>query len=393
MIIREHYLKMLRPLYNTKIVKIITGIRRSGKSTLLTQIIDELLRSGVQSNQIIYLKLDLYENAIYRDKEKLYNYINEHLNKGVPNYLFLDEIQEVEKFEDVVNSFLERNVDIYLTGSNSNLLSSEIATYLTGRYITIEVYPFSFKEYLEYQKSSDVDKAFIDFVRFGGLPQLQGFAHDNEKRSLLQDLYNSIVVKDVVEKYKIRNVNQFEHFIIYLLGITSKQFSAKNVSAYFAKDKRTLSRENLYNYLSYLKDAFFIYSCQRFDIQGKKTLETNEKIFINDHGFRQLFYNNERDIEKILENIVYFELCRRGFEVYVGYEGPYEVDFIALKDGKTNYFQVSYLLASDETITREFRPLLQIRDQHPKYVLSLDKIDRSEDGIIHQNIIDFLLIE
>lgn len=364
MIIREHYLKQLRSFFNTKIVKIITGIRRSGKSTLLTQVIDELLKSGVKDNQIIYLKLDLYENAKYCDKETLYNYINDNLNPSAPNYLFLDEIQEVEKFEDVVNSFLERNVDIYLTGSNANLLSSEIATYLTGRYITFEVYPFSFREYLEYHQTVDKERAFLEYVKFGGLPQVQGFTNENEKRVLLKDLYNSILVKDAVEKYKIRNVNQFEYFIIYLMGIASKQFSAKNVSNYFKKDNCTLSKENLYNYLSYLKETFFIYSSQRYDIQGKKTLETNEKIFINDQGFRQLFYNNERQ---------------------------YEVDFIAIKGANISYFQVTYLIASEETIAREFRPLLLIRDQHPKYVLSLDKLDVSQNGAIHKNVIEFLL--
>lgn len=391
MIVREQYLKQLRPLFNTKIIKIITGIRRAGKSILLTQVIDELLKSGVKESQIIYLKLDLYENKIYRDKEALYNYINNKLTATAPSYLFLDEIQEVEKFEDVINSFLEKDVDIYLTGSNANLLSSEISTYLTGRYVTLEVYPFSFKEYLEYQKPENSDQAFVEYVKFGGLPQIQSFKNENEKRNLLIDLYNSILVKDIVERHKIRNVNQFENFIIYLLGITSKKFSAINVSNYFAKDKRSLSKENLYNYLSYTKEAFFIYGCQRYDIQGKKALETNEKIFINDQGFRQLFYNNERDIEKILENIIYFELRRRGYQIYVGYAGQYEIDFIATKDGNINYFQVSYLLASEETILREFRPLLLIKDQYPKYVLSLDKFDLSHDGVVHKNIIDFLL--
>lgn len=393
MIKREKYLNQIRPFINNSIVKIVTGIRRSGKSTLFHQIIEELLENGIKEENIIHLKLDLHENNKYRDKNLLYEYINGKVNDSHKAYLFLDEIQEVEGFEDVVNSFLNKNIDIYLTGSNSKMLSSELSTYLTGRYISFEMYPFSFKEFVEFHKYKNLDKAFIEYVKFGGLPQVQAFEGEREKRMLLKDLYNSILVKDIVERYSIRNVNQFENYIVYLMGITSRQFSAKNVSNYFLKDKRTISRETLYNYLAYTKDAFFIYSSPRFDIQGKKVLETNEKIFINDQGFRQLFYNNESDIEKILENIIYFELRRRGYEIFVGYEGEYEVDFIAKKDNETNYFQVSYLLSNEKIIEREFRSLLSITDQYPKYVLSLDKFDMSREGINHKNIIDFLMEE
>lgn len=391
MIIREHYLNQIRPFIDKEVIKIITGIRRAGKSTLLEQIIDELKEKGVNINQIIHLKLDLFENNYLKDKNNLFSLINNKLHKTRKTYLFLDEIQEVLGFEDIINSLLHKNVDIYLTGSNSKMLSSELSTYLTGRYVSFEVFPFSFKEYLDYHKSNNIDTAFLDFINYGGLPQVQTFKDGSDKKRLLRDLYNSIVVKDIIERYSIRNVNQFERFIIYLTNIVSKQFSAKNVTNYFKSENRIISRESLYNYLNYAKEAFFIYSSPRLDIQGKKLLETNEKIFINDQGFRSVFFNNEADIEKILENIIYLELRRRGYEVYVGYEGEYEVDFIAIKGGEKKYFQVSYLLASEKTIEREFKALLLIKDQFSKYVISMDKVNLSREGIIHINIIDFLL--
>lgn len=391
MIIREHYLNQIRPFIDKEVIKIITGIRRSGKSTLLEQIINELKEKGVNINQIIHLKLDLFENNYLRDKNNLFSLINNKLHKTRKTYLFLDEIQEVLGFEDIINSLLHKNVDIYLTGSNSKMLSSELSTYLTGRYVLFEVFPFSFKEYLDYHKPNNIDTAFLDFINYGGLPQVQTFKDGSDKKRLLRDLYNSIVVKDIIERYNIRNVNQFERFIIYLTNIVSKQFSAKNVTNYFRSENRTISRESLYNYLNYAKEAFFIYSSPRLDIQGKKLLETNEKIFINDQGFRSVFFNNEADIEKILENIIYLELRRRGYEVHVGYEGEYEVDFIAIKGGEKKYFQVSYLLASEKTIEREFKALLLIKDQFSKYVISMDKVNLSREGVVHINIIDFLL--
>lgn len=391
MIKREHYLNQIRPFINNKVIKIITGIRRSGKSTLLEQIIGELKENKINDNQIIHLRLDLFENSHLKDKKNLFAFINSKLNKTKTTYLFLDEIQEVLGFEDIINSFFNMNVDIYLTGSNSKMLSSELSTYLTGRYVSFEVFPFSFSEYIEFHKTDNTDNAFLDFVNYGGLPQVQTFKNGSDKKRLLMDLYNSIVVKDLVERHNIRNINQFEKFIIYLMSIISKQFSAKNVTNYFKSENRLISRESLYNYLNHAKEAFFIYSSPRFDIKGKKLLETNEKIFINDQGFRSIFFNNETDIEKILENIVYLELRRRGYEVYVGHEDEFKVDFIAIKGSEKKYFQVSYLLASEKTVERKFKSLLIIKDQFPKYIVSMDKVNLSRNGIVHKNIIDFLL--
>ncbi|TVP85203.1 MAG: ATP-binding protein [Acholeplasmataceae bacterium] len=391
MMIREDYLKQIRPFYHKNLVKVITGIRRSGKSTLLLQIQQELISGGVDASQIIHLNLDFYQHEHLRYKDALYQYIIDHLHQE-KSYVFIDEIQEVEAFETIINSLNSyQNVDIYLTGSNSKMLSGEYATYLTGRYVSFEVFPFSFKELSIYYPEKSQEKIFNDYIIYGGFPQVQMFSGDAEKKTLLTDLYHSIVVKDIAERHKIRNVSSLEKYLLYLNNTTSSLFSAENITAYFKNEGRTISKETLYNYIRYAKDAYYIYSAQRYDINGKKLLTTNEKVYINDHGFRSIFFNNQRDIEKILENIVYFELLRRGYKVYVGNIDNYEIDFVAEKGNEKIYIQVSYMLSSETTMKREFRSLLKVADQFPKYVLSMDQLDMSSEGIKHRNIIGFLL--
>lgn len=391
MMIREDYLKQIRPFYHKNLVKVITGIRRSGKSTLLLQIQQELISGGVDASQIIHLNLDFYQHEHLRYKDALYQYIIDHLHQE-KSYVFIDEIQEVEAFETIINSLNSyQNVDIYLTGSNSKMLSGEYATYLTGRYVSFEVFPFSFKELSIYYPEKSQEKIFNDYIIYGGFPQVQMFSGDAEKKTLLTDLYHSIVVKDIAERHKIRNVSSLEKYLVYLNNTTSSLFSAENITAYFKNEGRTISKETLYNYIRYAKDAYYIYSAQRYDINGKKLLTTNEKVYINDHGFRSIFFNNQRDIEKILENIVYFELLRRGYKVYVGNIDSYEIDFVAEKGNEKIYIQVSYMLSSETTMKREFRSLLKVADQFPKYVLSMDQLDMSSEGIKHRNIIGFLL--
>ena len=390
MIKRELYLKKIRPFYDKNIIKVITGIRRSGKSTLLLQIKTELINKGINENQIIHINLDFFEHGHLRNKDLLYAYIVERLHPK-KTYIFIDEIQEVQDFETVINSLNSFNtVDLYISGSNSKMLSGEYATYLTGRYVSFEIFPFSFKELCDYYPNDSKEKIFNDYVIYGGFPQVHMFEGDQEKKTLLADLYHSIVVKDITERHKIRDVSALEKYLLYLNNTVASLFSAENINAYFKSENRSLARETLYNYIKYAKDAYYIYSAPRYDIKGKKLLTTNEKIYVNDQGFRSLFFNNLRDIEKILENIVYFELLRRNYKVYIGTINDYEIDFIAEKDGKKVYVQVSYLLASEKTIEREFRPLLLTDDQFPKYVISLDKIDMSHQGIHHRNIIDFL---
>jgi len=272
------------------------------------------------------------------------------------------------------------------------MLASEFQTYLTGRYISFHIYPFSFKEIAQSDNSNKTnDQIFLEYIKYGGLPQLMTFEDDTTKKALLKDLYNSIVIKDIVGRHKVRDIALLERYLIYLLNIISNSFSASNIIKYFKSEGRTIGKETLYKYIKYAKDVFFIYSAERYDIKGKSILQTNQKLFVNDQGFRSLFFNNEKDIEKILENIVYFELLRRGYDVYVGSVDNKEVDFIAVKEGDKIYIQVAYVLAEERTIKREFGSLLEIEDQYPKYVISTDKFDFSKDGIIHKNIIDFLL--
>ncbi|AUD64936.1 hypothetical protein BK011_04305 [Tenericutes bacterium MZ-XQ] len=392
MIKRELYLDQIRPFMETDLVKVIVGIRRSGKSTLMKQIIDELQNQGIQQEQIIYLNFEDYRIRIYKNPDHLYDYISKKIVEGTKTYIFLDEVQEVANFEQVVNSFnATKNVDIYLTGSNSKMLSGEYATLLTGRYKSFKIFPFSFKELMIYHKSKSKKEVFNDFIKYGGFPVVQGFDTDDQKRSILKDLYDSIVIKDIVQRHGVSGVDVLDKYISYLLNTIGSQFSAKSITNYFKNEGRVLSKETLYNYINYAKDVLLIYSAKRYDLKGKKLLTTNEKYFVNDQGLRATKFNNEKDIDKVLENIVFFELMRRGYEVTVGNIGDKEVDFIATKFNEISYYQVSYIMEQSSTRDREFGSLNMIDDQYPKYVLSLDDVNFSQSGIQHKNIIDFLL--
>ena len=392
MIKRELYLDQIRPFMETDLIKVIVGIRRSGKSTLMKQIIDELRNQGIPQEQIIYLNFEDYRIRIYKNPDHLYDYISKKIVEGTKTYIFLDEVQEVTNFEQVVNSFnATKNVDIYLTGSNSKMLSGEYATLLTGRYKSFKIFPFSFKELMIYHKNKSKKEVFNNFIKYGGFPVVQGFDTEDQKRSILKDLYDSIVIKDIVQRHGVSGVDVLDKYISYLLNTIGSQFSAKSITNYFKNEGRVLSKETLYNYINYAKDVLLIYSAKRYDLKGKKLLTTNEKYFVNDQGLRATKFNNEKDIEKVLENIVFFELMRRGYEVTVGNIGDKEVDFIATKFNEISYYQVSYIMEQSSTRDREFGSLNMIDDQYPKYVLSLDDVNFSQSGIQHKNIIDFLL--
>lgn len=394
MILRKSYLQKIEPFIDKDLIKVIVGIRRSGKSTLMRQIINKLKNKGINDNQIIYLNFEDYRIREYKNTKKLYHYIENNLSSEGKTYIFLDEVQEVNDFEKVVNSFhAMHNVDIYLTGSNSKMLSGEYASLLTGRYKSFEIYPFSFKEFVEFhsKKNSNIESLFNIYIKYGGFPIIQNFDNHEEKLSLLRDLYDSVVINDILQRHEIRNIHAFDQYISYILNTVSTQFSAKNISNYFKKDGRSMSKETLYNYIYYLKEVLLIYSAKRYDLKGKKLLTTNEKYFVNDQGLRAVKFDNIKDIEKILENIIFFELLRRGYEVTVGTINDKEIDFIATLNNTIEYYQVSYLMETEKTRKREFSSLIQINDQYPKFVLSLDKIDFSQQGIIHKNIIDFLL--
>jgi predicted AAA+ superfamily ATPase len=376
----------------TDLIKVIVGIRRSGKSTLMKQIIDELRNRGIPQEQIIYLNFEDYRIRIYKNPDHLYDYISKKIVEGTKTYIFLDEVQEVTNFEQIVNSFnAKKNVDIYLTGSNSKMLSGEYATLLTGRYKSFKIFPFSLKELMIYHKNKSKKEVFNDFIKYGGFPVVQGFDTEDQKRSILKDLYDSIVIKDIVQRHGVSGVDVLDKYISYLLNTIGSQFSAKSIANYFKNEGRVLSKETLYNYINYAKDVLLIYSAKRYDLKGKKLLTTNEKYFVNDQGLRATKFNNEKDIEKVLENIVFFELMRRGYEVTVGNIGDKEVDFIATKFNEISYYQVSYIMEQSSTRDREFGSLNMIDDQYPKYVLSLDDVNFSQSGIQHKNIIDFLL--
>jgi predicted AAA+ superfamily ATPase len=376
----------------TDLIKIIVGIRRSGKSTLMKQIIEKLLQEGIKKEEIIYLNFEDYQIREYKDPNILYDYLSNKIVDGKKTFMFLDEVQEVTNFEQVVNSFhATKDVDIYLTGSNSKMLSGEYATLLTGRYKSFNIFPFSFKEMVTYHENRDLKQLFNEFVKYGGFPVIQGFDTEDQKRSILKDLYNSIVIRDIVQRHNVSGVDALDKYISYLLNTVGSQFSAKNIINYFKNEGRIISKETLYNYISYAQEVLLIYSAKRYDLKGKKLLTTNEKYFVNDQGLRATKFNNEKDIEKILENIVYFELLRRGYEVTVGKMADKEIDFIATKNNKIEYYQVTYIMEKASTREREFSSLNMIDDQYPKYVLSMDEIDFSQDGINHINIITFLL--
>jgi uncharacterized protein len=392
MIIRASYLDQIKPYMHTSLIKILIGVRRSGKSTLLKQIIDELKNENIKEDQIIYLNFEDYEIKDYKDDRLLYEYLLSKLSENKKTYIFLDEIQEVAHFEKVVNSLnATKNVDMYLTGSNSKMLSGEYATLLAGRYKSFHVFPFSFKEMKAFHSDEDTKTLFNHYVAYGGFPVIQMFHEADQKVAILRDFYDSVVIRDIVQRHNLNSVDTLDRYIGYLLNTISSQFSAENIINYFKSGGRTISRETLYNYITYAKDVLLIYSAKRFDLKGKKLLTTNEKYFVNDQGFRATKFDNIKDIEKILENIVFFELLRRNYDVTIGSFDDKEIDFIATKNGRVEYYQVAYIMGTSKTREREFGSLLLIRDQYPKFVLTLDDFDFSQEGIIHKNLIDFLL--
>jgi len=402
MIKRESYINEIKKFMNKPIIKVITGMRRSGKSIILKLISEELINEGVSSNNIIYINFESLMFSELTDFKKFYNYIIEKSQTLQGKiYILLDEIQEVEHWEKAINSFMvDLNCDIYITGSNANLLSSELATYIAGRYVEIKIYPLSFKEYIEFAKIQNPNKIlsneeyFEQYLQFGGLPGIHNFDYEKENiYQYLSDIYNSVLLKDVIARNGIRDIELLERVVLYILDNIGNTFSAKNISDFLKSQGRKLSRETVYNYLKALENAYIISKVQRYDIKGKALLETQEKFYLMDLGLRhsKLGYR-ANDIAGYLENIIYLELMRRKYTVNIGKLSTKEVDFIGTLRDEKLYIQVTYLLATPETIEREFYPLKNINDNYPKYVLSMDNLERYNiDGIIRERIIDFLL--
>lgn len=400
MIKRELYMSRIRPFIGNELIKVLTGLRRSGKSVMLELVQDELIAQGVSSEQFISYNFEDMKNAQLCTAEALHEEISRRVaGMKSPVYLFFDEIQEVDSWEKCVNSFrVEFDCDIYITGSNAKLLSGDLATYLAGRYVEFVIYPFSFAEFSEMYGeiflNTSQGERFSKFLLLGGMPYLGNLRYAEEpSRQYLEDLYNSVVLKDIVKRNKVRDVDLLERIIAYVFSNTGTTFSATAIAKYFKSENRVVAPDTILNYLKYCQDAFLFYRVPRQDLQGKKLLTVNEKYYIADHGIREAVYgSNLKDINLVLENIVFMELLRRGYKVTVGKAGTKEIDFICQRQSEKLYIQVSYLLASPETVEREFGAYNGIRDNFPKYVVSLDEFDMSRNGIRHKNLRDFLLM-
>ena len=395
---REDYLQKIRGFYrDTGMIKVITGVRRCGKSCLMRTIAEELAESGVPAENIIFLNLDKRGFRDVKTADQLDSLIEEKSAANGIKYLFIDEIQNVENWEKSINAYrVDLDCDIYITGSNSELLSGEMATLISGRYYQINIYPFSFVEFVQYKKEiekndvSNLEELFKEYFEYGGMPPIQQVA-TQDKYSYLGDIYNTILLKDIIARHNIRNTNMLNRILDYVIMNLGKNFSATNIAKYMKHEGRKISKDTILDYLLYSKNACFIHQAPREDIKGKKVLQHNEKYFLVDHSFYQVKYGDIENIGSILENIVYIELLRRGYDVKVGIINEKEIDFVCTKDKEKIYIQVTYQLNNDETIEREFSGLAQINDNFDKYVLSMDKLDFSRNGLKHRNIIDFLI--
>ena len=400
MIYREDYLLGIQTFINKPQVKIITGVRRSGKSTVLNLLKQELQDMGIKAEQIILINFESFQFQEYATAKKLYEYISEKITTQDKYYLLLDEIQEVTQWEKAINSFLvDFEVDIYLTGSNSQLLSSELATYIAGRYVEIPIYTLSFKEYLDFNQHYnktvlDKRKAFINYLRLGGFPVIHAYDYSEDHAyKIVRDIYSSVILKDTVQRYKIRDVELLERVVKFTFNNIGNTFSGKNIADFFKSQQRKVDINTIYNYLNALESAFVLYRVPRYDIKGKEILKTQEKYYVSDLS---LIYatlgNRDEMVSGFLENLVFLELKRRGYQVYIGKIGNKEVDFIATKQDKKIYIQVAYKLENKSTIEREFSVFDKVKDQYPKFVVSMDEFWKQHlNGVKHLYITDFLL--
>lgn len=403
MIKRDSYIKQLCDFIDKPFVKVITGIRRSGKSAILMLLRDELLAKGIAEKNIIYINFESFQYSDIDEAGKLYEYVKSMVENKDCYYILLDEIQTVSLWEKAVNSFLtDFNVDIYITGSNSRLLSSELSTFLAGRYIEIPVFTLSFTEHIMFRERVDNVKIidnhaeFEKFLRLGGFPALHTGNYSFETAyKAVYDIYSSAILRDTVQRHNIRDVELLERVVRYVFDNTGNRFSAKNIADYFKSQQRRIDLNTVYNYLNALESAFIIYRVPRYDVKGKEILKTSEKYYLGDQS---LLYSvmgfRDRQISGTLENIVMLELKRRGYKVFTGRLESAEIDFIAETKDKRIYVQVAYKMTEQSTINREFSPLLEVRDHYPKYVVTMDDLWHDNiEGIEHKHIADFLLLE
>ena len=397
MIKREMYLSRIRGFYDSTLVKILVGIRRCGKSVILKQIMEELKEKGIPENHILYINFEFIEYEELCDYKKLNAYVKSHIIDEKLHYIFFDEIQNVEMFEKVINSLRASldNVSIFMTGSNSKLLSEELSTVLSGRYVSFQIYPLNYREYVELTgRDSGEEETFWDYVKWGGLPNRTQFEEETNIKDYLHSVFDSIILRDVVERLGLKDTTLFNLLLQYIIDTTGREFSAKNIIDFLQREGRNVSTTTLYSYLDALCKALIIKKVYRYDIHGKAVLKTLNKFYMTDLGIAQIKnHNYEMNRTLAIENVVFNELLTRGYDVYVGKTSKGEVDFIANKNGQVNYVQVAYLLADERVIEREYGAFLPINDNFPKYVITLDKINFSRDGIIHRNMIDFLMSE
>ena len=395
MIVRPHYLDELKKYRDVPLVKILAGIRRCGKSTILDMLREDLLANGVRPEQIIerrYTSLDLGDLPAAKD---MYQDIKADLNAAGRNYLLLDEVQEIEGWEKAINSLLELgNTDIYVTGSNSKLMSSEISTYLTGRYVTIPVFPLSFEEYLTFKAGSSLSQKELlnEYIRYGGFPIVALGTYDERTAyQIVEGIYHSVISNDIARRHSITNQELFNRVVRFIIENVGKNFSANSIVKFLKSEGRSLTVETIYNYLEWLEKAFVIYRCQRYDLQGKAVLKTQEKFYLADPALKYCMMGfNPKSIASMLENIVYFELRRRGYDVYVGKNETKEIDFVAVRRDERVYVQVCRELpdASD----REIVNLLEIKDHYPKYIVTMDELAGGNvEGVRIVHLADFLL--
>lgn len=396
MLKREYYLKRIRPFYQeNSLIKIIYGLRRAGKSVILNQIKDELLKDKTDESHIIYINFESLDYSFIKNAIDLNNYIKQQIKDNKTYYIFLDEIQKVKDFEKGINSLrITNQCSIFITGSNSKMTFKELSTDLTGRYVSFKVNPLSFSEALEITNTNDYNKLLFDIFEWGSLPQRFSFKEDITKLNYISDVYDSIVLKDVVERLGVKDITLFNKVWQYILETEGREFSATNVLKYLKNEYREVSAETLYNYIEALCSTFIINKVYRYDIHGKSILKTLNKYYVSDLGVKKIKNTNkETNYSICLENLVYNELIFKGYDVYIGKLKDAEVDFVAIKDKKIKYIQVSLYLNSEETINREFGAYKSIQDNYPKYVISLDDVDMSTNGIKNLNVFDFLLNE
>ena len=397
---RVKYIQDLHELLESDLVKVFIGMRRTGKTYLMLSFIEEFKQMGIPEENIIYISLEspkYYDITNYKQLDEIiYSKTNDLSGKI---YILIDEIQQVDKWEKSINGYrVSLDCDIYITGSNSKLLSTELSTLMAGRYIEIPVYPFSFKEILKFHEENGVElnyesekQYFEEYLQFGGMPGLLDLTVGDKKEKALKDIYNSIIMEDILSRHAIKKIDLFKRFIRYLINSTGQTFSKKSIIKYLKNENYKIDYETLNNYTEYLQEALFVNRVRREDLIGKKELKTEDKYYVTDHGFHQaLIDENNKWIPRILETIVYIELLRRDYNIKIGKVGTKEVDFVCTKRNKKLYIQVSYILVDEKTLNREISPLLDIRDNYEKYILSMDEFDFSREGIKHMNILDFL---